>query len=232
MSKFWRNHALFPAIVFGFTAFLFESFQWDLIIGDFLYKLEGGNGGEWPLKHNFFTETILHTGGKYFSMLLGIIVLYLLALSFKKEKYYHLKRPLIFIILSTVLPLITVSLLKSWTHVDCPWDLLRYGGENPYVAIFDAHPGTFEFNRGFPASHSCSAFMWVCLYFFFLVVNPKYCKHGLIFGLVLGALYGLGQQLRGAHFLSHDLWSLAICWFYACFFFYILLFKKVQDATK
>ena len=60
MSKFWRNHALFPAIVFGLTAFLFEYFQWDLIIGDFLYKLEGGNGGEWPLEHNFFTETILH----------------------------------------------------------------------------------------------------------------------------------------------------------------------------
>ena len=31
-------------------------------------------------------------------------------------------------------------------------------------------------------------------------------------GLGLGLLFGIGQQLRGAHFLSHDLWSLAICW--------------------
>jgi membrane-associated PAP2 superfamily phosphatase len=28
----------------------------------------------------------------------------------------------------------------------------------------------------------------------------------------LGLLFGFSQQLRGAHFLSHDLWTLAICW--------------------
>ena len=25
-------------------------------------------------------------------------------------------------------------------------------------------------------------------------------------------LFGFSQQLRGAHFLSHDVWSAAICW--------------------
>ena len=30
-----------------------------------------------------------------------------------------------------------------------------------------------------------------------------------------GLVFGSGQQLRGAHFLSHDLWSLAVCWFLA-----------------
>jgi membrane-associated PAP2 superfamily phosphatase len=37
----------------------------------------------------------------------------------------------------------------------------------------------------------------------------------------IGPLYGLTQQLRGAHFLSHDLVSIALCWFvsYAVFAF-------------
>ena len=39
----------------------------------------------------------------------------------------------------------------------------------------------------------------------------------LIPGLVIGISFGLAQQLRGAHFLSHDVWSAAICWFGALF---------------
>ena len=35
----------------------------------------------------------------------------------------------------------------------------------------------------------------------------------LLPGLVVGWVFALGQQARGAHFLSHDLWSLTVCWF-------------------
>jgi membrane-associated PAP2 superfamily phosphatase len=35
------------------------------------------------------------------------------------------------------------------------------------------------------------------------------------FGLAAGLIFGLAQQLRGAHFLSHDLWALAISWLVA-----------------
>jgi len=35
----------------------------------------------------------------------------------------------------------------------------------------------------------------------------------LLFGMALGLIYGIAQQLRGAHFLSHDLSTLAVCWF-------------------
>ena len=35
-------------------------------------------------------------------------------------------------------------------------------------------------------------------------------------GLAAGAVFGLAQQLRGAHFLSHDIASLAVCWAVAC----------------
>jgi membrane-associated PAP2 superfamily phosphatase len=35
--------------------------------------------------------------------------------------------------------------------------------------------------------------------------------------LGLGVIFGLAQQARGAHFLSHDLVSLGICWLCAAF---------------
>ena len=33
--------------------------------------------------------------------------------------------------------------------------------------------------------------------------------------LLLGLVFGIGQQLRGAHFVSHDVWTLGLCWFIA-----------------
>jgi len=35
----------------------------------------------------------------------------------------------------------------------------------------------------------------------------------LLPGLVMGFAFGLAQQLRGAHFISQDLWSVSIDWF-------------------
>ena len=40
-------------------------------------------------------------------------------------------------------------------------------------------------------------------------------------GLVDGTGFGVAQQLRGAHFLSHDLWTAAICWFTAVAGFFV-----------
>ena len=56
----------------------------------------------------------------------------------------------------------------------------------------------------------------MALYFFFLRVAPRWRYAGLGIGLLAGTVFGLAQQLRGAHFLSHDVASLAVCWSVAC----------------
>ena len=45
---------------------------------------------------------------------------------------------------------------------------------------------------------------------------------------LIGTVFALGQQARGAHFLSHDLWTLAICWFGSVVLF--LLMRPYRDA--
>lgn len=51
-----------------------------------------------------------------------------------------------------------------------------------------------------------------CLYFFTLMVRPAWRWMALAASLMIGAIFGWTQQVRGAHFLSHDLWTLLICW--------------------
>ena len=44
------------------------------------------------------------------------------------------------------------------------------------------------------------------------MVRPAWRWMALAAGLMIGAIFGWTQQVRGAHFLSHDLWTLLICW--------------------
>ncbi len=64
----------------------------------------------------------------------------------------------------------------------------------------------------FPAGHTSSAYAWVALYYYFRTVAPRFRWYGLAFGLALGLVFDIGQQLRGAHFFSHCLWTLGIAW--------------------
>jgi membrane-associated PAP2 superfamily phosphatase len=55
-----------------------------------------------------------------------------------------------------------------------------------------------------------------------MAVKPEYKLYGLYFGLVLGIMFGASQQVRGAHFLSHDVFSLAVCWFSSLMLIYFI----------
>lgn len=64
--------------------------------------------------------------------------------------------------------------------------------------------------------------------FFILLASSKSHQRWLALGTVLvsGLLFGVVQQLRGAHFISHDLWTLVICWFVAAFYYPLMLVPK------
>ena len=57
--------------------------------------------------------------------------------------------------------------------------------------------------------------LWFCFpqYFYASVYYPKQRMKVLTTVLILGFIFGISQQLRGAHFLSHDIWSLLVCLF-------------------
>jgi membrane-associated PAP2 superfamily phosphatase len=135
------------------------------------------------------------------------------------------------VVASVTLATLAVSLLKSLTRMDCPWDLLRYGGTRPFIGMFEARHGLAA-SGCFPAGHASAGYAWVALYFAALAARPAWRWAGLAIGLAGGALFGVSQQLRGAHFLSHDLWSLATCWLVALALYLLMLRGRRQPAPE
>jgi membrane-associated PAP2 superfamily phosphatase len=50
-------------------------------------------------------------------------------------------------------------------------------------------------------------------YFLLLGHRPQQARRALLAAILVGVVFSIGQQARGAHFLSHDLTSAAIAWF-------------------
>ncbi|WP_288379956.1 phosphatase PAP2 family protein [uncultured Massilia sp.] len=100
-----------------------------------------------------------------------------------------------------------ISLIKQNSSAHCPWDLARYGGAEPYVRLFDALPANVLPGHCFPAGHASSALWLVALAVLWLPGSPQRAWRAGGAGLSAGLFLGWMQQLRGAHFLSHTLWS-------------------------
>ncbi len=105
-----------------------------------------------------------------------------------------------------------VALGKATINRHCPWDYDRYGGEVPYVRLFEPVPDGFKRGHGFPAGHASGGFSLMGSYFIFYRRRPGLARAGLVLGLVMGTVFGFGQLVRGAHFVSHNFWSAIICW--------------------
>ncbi|MGH8087531.1 MAG: phosphatase PAP2 family protein [Stenotrophomonas sp.] len=214
------THVVMPLAAVLVASFVLMQHYGDLEVSAWLYAAQGH---AWALKDAWITEQVIHKLGRNLSIGAGLVVLGLAIASAWKPSLAGLRRPLLRLFVSVALSTILVSLLKKHTGMDCPWDLTRYGGTREFVGLLAARPHGMPTGVCFPAGHSSAGFAWVSLYFFALMVRPAWRWGGLAVGLLAGGVFGLSQQLRGAHFLSHDLWTLATCWTVS-----LLLFVAVQ----
>jgi membrane-associated PAP2 superfamily phosphatase len=213
--------------VFVVAVLVIEQTHFDLRFADWLYRLEGG---QWALKHNFITSVVLHDAAQNLSRSIALVLLLLAVSSHFHQRLAPYTKGfwLLFAVLATAASIVGIA--KALTHVDCPWGLQRYGGQYPYLSIYASLPDTVVHGNCFPAGHASGGYGLVALYFFFLYYNPQWKWYGLAIGLGMGMVYGFVQQLRGAHFISHDLWTLAICWLVALFW-YRLLFRCNSESA-
>lgn len=105
---------------------------------------------------------------------------------------------------------VVISTLKQRSASHCPWDLSMYGGAEPYVRLLDALPAGVNAGHCLPAGHASSALWLVAIGVFWLPSRPRMALLMSSAGLSLGAALGWIQQMRGAHFLTHTLWSIWI----------------------
>lgn len=224
---FLVRHLLLPAFALTVASLLLMAGNGDQWLADLLYRAEGG---QWALRDAWWTSHALHRGGKHLSTFAAGLVLLALLRTCIDNRRKPLQRPLLYLLLAVGLSTGIVALLKSWTQVDCPWDLQRYGGLHPFIGLFQPRPAALGHAACFPAGHASAGYGWVALYFFALRLRPQWRWPALVPALASGLLFGFAQQLRGAHFLSHDLWSLAVCWTVAVLL-YLLMFPSPKTGA-
>jgi membrane-associated PAP2 superfamily phosphatase len=98
------------------------------------------------------------------------------------------------------------------------------------VHLFAERPNGLPRARCFPGGHSSSGFALFGLYFLCLKRSRRQALAALALAITIGGLFALGQEARGAHFLSHDIWSAAIVWF-ACLGVFSLGYRGQVWAT-
>lgn len=205
--RFWLWHGVLPFGLFAVPAWLFAVTDWDLRLSDPFYDplLR-----VWTYKRSWWAGGLIHTGGKYLILLLGISALLIYAGSFARRAWRRWRNPALFLCLCLGLSTGSVALGKQLSDRHCPWDYDRYGGTVPYGGRCAEPSAECGPGRCFPAGHAAGGFALVGLYFVFR--RKAWALAGLGLGLGLGSLFGFGQVARGAHFVSHNLWTAAICW--------------------
>lgn len=166
----------------------------------------------WPYRSLFVTTTILHTGAKNVMVLIALVNLLAIPASWFIPVLAPYRKHLIYVLLSALTGTLLVGELKSLTHIYTPWDLALFNGTHPYIRLFDTVPPGAEVGYGFPGGHSSGGFAYLSLYFVMMLHRHPYRKYALLVPLLIGITFSLTQQIRGAHFISHGMFSFVICW--------------------
>lgn len=114
--------------------------------------------------------------------------------------------------LTTLAALLAVSTIKLYSHTSCPWDLKEFGGVATYVSHWAW--GLRDGGTGgcFPAGHASAGFAFIGGFFAFRHALPGTARRWLAGAMAAGFIFGLAQQLRGAHYMSHTFWTAWLCW--------------------
>ena len=166
-----------------------------------------------PLQDDVWTEEVLHRGARKAVLAVGVTCLAITFLG-KRRVSPATREAAVMMLGSIIACTATVAVLKAAVNLNCPWSYVRWGGQLPEVSDapllkLHGHDGAF------PAGHAAGGFSLWILYFIGRRHSPAAARAGFAIALVTGAILGYSQVMRGAHFLSHNLWTAAICWILA-----------------
>jgi len=174
-----------------------------------LAQWSGGVRG-FPLTEHWLLTSGLHEGGRMLSWLLAMWLT--LGVWWPVGWLRRLEpRERVQLIATTLIAVLAVSSLKAVSATSCPWDLAAFGGVARHVSHWSWLPDGGS-GRCFPAGHASSGFAFVGGYFVLRHASPAQARIWLALALLAGFTLGIGQQIRGAHFMSHTLWTAWLCW--------------------
>ncbi|WP_410500110.1 phosphatase PAP2 family protein [Chitinibacter sp. S2-10] len=205
---FYLSHLLLPL---GFAAFLlwFYPLNWDLALISPYYDTAQQL---FPLKNNFFLEAVMHSALKSALWFIPLALVALLFWSHISPELIAHRRRMIWLLLGLLLSALVVQLLKRNSIHACPWDLSLFGGSAPLLPLFGDLPDGVNPGHCFPGGHASGGFALLAFYFAFRDDQRRWAIRGLLLASTLGFAMGWSQMMRGAHFLSHNLWTFWWVW--------------------
>jgi len=205
-------HVWLPLVVFVAAAVLLEATRIDVWLADLIYRMEGGT---WALRRDPIVRDVLHNEANRVISVFYALLLITCAASFFVDRLAAYRWGLVYLVVAIAGSTLLVALLKDVTRVNCPWSVDRYGGDVAYLPTLREIIAHGPKVRCFPSGHASSGFALFAFYFFSRMYAPALRWYAFGLATVVGLTFGIAQQLRGAHYVSHDVWAMAICWFVA-----------------
>ena len=206
-----RKRLALSPVLLGSMLSLVLLLLWDASGLDLWMAALFGNARGFPLQNHWLWNDVLHDEIKPFTWALEIALLVGIAVPFSALRALPVARRAQLAI-TTLVALLLVSSIKLRSTTSCPWDLQQFGGAAIYVSHWAR--GVLDGGGGgcFPAGHASAGFAFLGGFFVFRRSHPALAWRWLAGALALGLLLGMAQQIRGAHYMSHTLWTAWLCW--------------------
>lgn len=184
---------------------------WDASGLDLLVTRWFGSPTGFAWTHHWLTGTLLHDSAK----LVAWPLVALLAVGMPWP-FWHLRgltqAQRVWWLLSTLGCVLLINGLRSLSATSCPWELREFGGTVPHAIshwnLLAADGGS---GRCFPSGHASTAFAFLPGWLALRRSARQAACCWLWITLAVGGLLGGVQVMRGAHFVSHVLWTGWIC---------------------
>jgi membrane-associated PAP2 superfamily phosphatase len=186
---------------------------WDITPADLVIAHWYGTAQGFALQDNYWLSHILHTRARQTGVLLGLVCV--VAIWWPVGPLAPLsrctRRERVWLACMVWVCAAGIATLKASSHTSCPSELQAFGGVARYVWHFatgsDGGPG-----RCFPSGHASSFFSFLPVFWVLRRYNARRAWQVLAAICVLGLALAWVQVLRGAHYPSHVLWTMWLCW--------------------
>jgi len=169
-----------------------------------------GTAQGFALRDHWWTATLLHEGGRVAAWVtLAAVTLALWRVAQPGQPARAQRARWLAVMLFCIL---AVPALKRFSPTSCPWDLAEFGGLARHLSHWRFGVADGGSGRCFPSGHAVAAFGFFGMYFLWRGHSVRRARLWLAVVLVAGAVFGLAQLVRGAHYPSHTLWSAWLCW--------------------
>jgi membrane-associated PAP2 superfamily phosphatase len=183
---------------------------WDYSGLDWRLIQQFGTRSGFAWRDHWFTFNVLHNGGRYLAILVFLWMLLSLLLPTGIATALS-QRERLWWVITTVICASVVPVVKAKSLTSCPWSLSEFGGVAKYVSHWSFGQADSGGGHCFPSGHASNAFAFLPGWFVLRGVSARAARGWLIALLLVGALFGLAQMMRGAHYASHTMWTAWIC---------------------